>query len=225
MAQFIEASTSDAGLMLFSGNKTSATLSELKNSVTDFVSSLGDSSTQLVKYIQDTYSDLNFGDTFKRLRSLKGNLSFDGDSDEIARLGTLEELQGASSRMQRWVMANTKVRNLYLEGELSGYGDGYTSIQEEGLGSDYYDYRRVTNGIVLTETITSEDKKVESKSVSTATTYYEDLIEDDIELSIYEQFNVMSTWDTIDSILAKDDYSDFTEIDVVQNEFDDLFLA
>lgn len=224
MAQFIEASSDDAGLMLFSGNKTASTINDLKQSVNNFIDSIGGSASDIAKYVKESFEDLNMGATFKRLQALRGNLDFSTSSDEITRLTTLEELQNATVRMQRYVMAHKKVRKLFLDNELNGYEGSYETIQEKGLGSDFYDYRRVTNGIVMTDVIKAKDEKKDDTVNVSATTYFEETFDDEIPLSMHEQFNVMSTWDTIDSVLESEDFTDFTLLEQTDLA-DDLFLA
>lgn len=112
---------------------------------------------------------------------------------EIRYLCTMGELQHAGFNMQRWIMAEPTLRTLYHKQGCDGYSDTYVD-QEPGLvGEDHYDYRRVMNGIMV-------EDEVEGWK---ATTWLDDLLEDDRELEIVEQVDIMSTWEQVLIKLAK----------------------
>lgn len=114
-------------------------------------------------------------------------------------LNSFEELQKANTTMQRWVMAEPRVKKLYLEQNLDGYNGQYNNISGDTYGEDDYDYRRATNGMVL------ENEEGESYYNQ----YFEDLMDGDRELDFHEKVAIMNTWDTIRGIMSRSTY-DFT---------------
>lgn len=108
-------------------------------------------------------------------------------------------LQEANLTMQRWIMANPQVRELYLGQDICGYSDEYVDLDPGKMGEDHYDYRRVMNGII----------RDEPNGDYTITHYYEDLHIGDRELEFYEQEPILHTWSAIDYMLGVCDF-DFT---------------
>ena len=115
----------------------------------------------------------------------------------IRCLQTIGEMQHASSTMQRWIMADPVVRKMYYNQQLDGYSDSYLDVHVGDIGADHYDYRRVMNGIVV-------DNEDGSWS---ATTYMDELFEDDRELDLMEQVDILDTWGNIRALIRqrKDD--------------------
>lgn len=102
-------------------------------------------------------------------------------------LQTIGELQHASDIMQRWIMACPDVRTAYYGHRIDGYSDTYVDHEPQRLAEDHYDYRRVTNGVFMTQRDTSQYE---------ARIYYEDVAQGD-ELSFREQVDIMSTWENV----------------------------
>lgn len=111
------------------------------------------------------------------------------DVDEIRSLISITEMQLALPTMQRWVMANPEVRNMYHKQQLDGYSESYIDLHPNDVGEYHYDYRRVMNGIA-----------VEVGDKILCTTYPDDLL-DEKELSIEEQVDIINTWDKMNVYL------------------------
>jgi len=105
------------------------------------------------------------------------------DGNRVVPLETYEELQLASTVMQRWVMAEPEIRKAYLDQRIDGYSDTYMNVFENKIKDDHYDYRRVMDGVVLDE----EDHYVKF--------YIDELFEGDRELNHDEKVDILSTWD------------------------------
>ena len=112
--------------------------------------------------------------------------------DVIKTFTLLQEFQTAQAVMQRWIMANPVVGELYNRQLCDGFSDTYVSASNGKLGHDNYDYRRVMDGIV------EEDKD----GNLTCSLYFEDLKEGDIDLHVTEQSRILTSWD-IGNILIK----------------------
>ena len=115
----------------------------------------------------------------------------------IVQLDTLDELRSAQPVMQRYLMANPLVRNLYLEQRIDGYSDTYTNVHGKVVGHDHYDYRRVMDGVVVDHEMQSmlTGKPVDIDAPEwTATTYFEDLLQDDRELTAMEQTDMLNNY-------------------------------
>lgn len=112
--------------------------------------------------------------------------------DAIRQFTLLQEFQAAQSQMQRWIMANPVVGELYRKQLCDGYSDSYTDQNYGKVGDGNYDYRRVMDGIV------QEDEDGNLK----CSIYFEDLRDGDTELHVTEQSRILSTWE-IGNMLIK----------------------
>lgn len=109
----------------------------------------------------------------------------------IVQINSLEELQSAQPVMQRYIMAEPTIRELYHQQKCDGYSDTYYDIYPGLIRAEHYDWRRVMDGIV-------EDTVDENGNPTwEATTFAEDLAEGDKELTFEEQADIISTWDTV----------------------------
>ena len=115
----------------------------------------------------------------------------------IIQLDRLEDLQSAQPVMQRYLMANPAVRQLYFEQRIDGYSDSYVNVHGKAIGHDHYDYRRVMDGVVVDHELQEMlhgVKPAEDAPEWTATTYFEDLLPDDRELTAMEQADMISNY-------------------------------
>lgn len=119
-----------------------------------------------------------------RLDAVRRHMRHTWDEDDIRPLLSIEELQMAKPRMQRWVMANPYVRTLFKQGRVRGYGDSYIDHKRQGVGVDHYDFRLATNGFA---TFNDVDGWV-------ATTYFDELLEGDVQPTFAEQVDIFDTW-------------------------------
>lgn len=215
MAKAIEADSELAAMATYgsSGNE-SATVEALRVGIERFKSIVGtasDITAGIVNGIEERFKDMNFGETHRKMNNLNGLLGLKNKSDGIHHLGTVEELAQASVEMQRWIMAHSVLRKQYLENTIDGYSKSYIAPETEALGIDFYDYRRATDTIVMTEILELDDKPVETLQ---ATTYFEDLLEGDVVLSIDDRFKIQATHESIDHLLANQ-CDDFTAISAI----------
>lgn len=120
------------------------------------------------------------------------------NSQYVVKLWDLAAMQKANLVMQRWMMANPNVRNLYHKQQLDGYSSTYVDVHGTVSGEAHYDYRRVQNGMVQFNEEDNTWKAVE---------YFEELDAADRELTFEEQLDIIASWGRQDHFLAvtKDD--------------------
>ena len=115
----------------------------------------------------------------------------------IVQLDSVDELRFAQPVMHRYLMANPIVRQLYLEQRIDGYSDTYVNVHGKVIGNEHYDYRRVMDGMIVDHELQQmlTGKAVdESAPEWTATTYFEDLLQDDRELTAMEQTDMLNNY-------------------------------
>lgn len=115
----------------------------------------------------------------------------------IVQLDSLDDLRSAQPVMQRYLMANPIVRELYNEQRIDGYSDTYVNVHGKAIGHGHYDYRRVMDGIVVDHELQSMltgKPADESEPEWTCTTYIEDLLPEDRELQAMEQADMINNY-------------------------------
>jgi hypothetical protein len=166
------------------GRPNEATVSFLQQQFNDPSRALNLANVNFLERSRGIFEE-NYGEAaMARLEAVRRNLQRTWDDDDIRPLHSIEELQAAKPRMQRWVMANPFVRNLFKQGRVFGYGDSYLDHKRQGVAADHYDYRLATNGFA---TFNDEDGWA-------ATTYMEDLLPGDERPTFNEQIDIFDTW-------------------------------
>lgn len=112
--------------------------------------------------------------------------------DCIKALTDIGQLQWASPTMQRFIMAEPETRRRYHAQRLDGYSHTYIDLYPGDVGEAHYDYRRAMHGLMVMDE--TEDPNTPEW---TATSYADDLVDGDEELTISEQVAIQDTWDAI----------------------------
>lgn len=112
--------------------------------------------------------------------------------DQVRCLDSVGDFQHAPTCMISALMAEPTLRRMYHQQKVDGYSDTYVDIQPGKVGEDHYDYRRVVNGIFM------ED----ADGGMTATTYYEDILDETGELDFLDQVDILQSWERMRIHLA-----------------------
>lgn len=162
------------------------------NSVTNYVEQVKNVAPQFAAKIQQGYNDIINSDTVKQIVNLKNRMFAQWQYNEITSLHTVEEIQQAPDEMVRWIMANPKIRELYIDDRLSGYDNSYID-KYLGVGKDHYDYRRVTENIIM----------LDEDGSASYTHYYEHIDDKKDILSVINKSKILSTWDAINTLIEE----------------------
>lgn len=146
-----------------------------------------DSSRYLLDRAASMFSSINDSEAARRARAAIIATKPDYLNDMVLPLNTIGELQRANLYMQRWIMAEPTVREIYHDQRCDGYQNTYMDMYPNDIGESHYDYRRVMDGVVIND--------VEPNVVSRH--YIEDLLEGDRDLSSYEKHDILRTWDIV----------------------------
>ncbi len=111
---------------------------------------------------------------------------------------SFDALQKASPVMQRWIMANPNVRDLYMNNYCDGYSDSYVDVDPGNIGVRHYDYRRVMDSVAID---TDDGFMVQY--------FHEDIHPLDKELTQREKYDILKTWGASDWLI-KNTKLDFT---------------
>lgn len=157
---------------------------------------MGDTVSRVERRARELYDSFRSMETEITKRRARSMSTTHRSPTSIMELRDIAELRSAPPLMQRYVMANPKIRSLHISDRCDGYTDTYVKVDKVGV--DDYDYRRVTNGVFVEE----GDRLI-------CRAYIEDLDPEDRELTSLEQKDIMNTWETMDIIIDCGD-DDFT---------------
>lgn len=94
-------------------------------------------------------------------------------------------LHEANLIMQRYILAEPTLNNLYRKNMCSGYPDTYFNSEPDTYGKERLDYQRVMDGVMQFESVEGQGELAYVSSYSNS---------DDIELSHIERTAILDTW-------------------------------
>lgn len=183
------------------GDKSNFLQGYLSNQMQSLGTNLNEFGQKIQNAIQTSYNFVTDTMTQYGLRNELSQAGLDVLDNYYKELTDWVALQEANATMQRWIMTNPTVKQLYIDQNLDGYSGEYQSVSDnEGVGVDDYNYRRVMDGMV--DTSKEDDTWVVNH-------FYEDLLPGDRELEHFEKCAILTSWSASDYMLANCDW-DFT---------------
>lgn len=107
----------------------------------------------------------------------------------IRKIEELQQMQNAPIVMQRWIMANPTIRELYHQQRCDGYSDSYVDVSPNQIKENHYDYRRVMDGVL------QESKTSDGQDTWKVQFFMDDIFDGDRDLNHHEKVDILSTWD------------------------------
>lgn len=148
-----------------------------------FASSYGQS---IQSSIQDSYNYLTNSAIKHNIMQTLHQVNIDLGESVICELRTFEELQNANLTMQRWLMTDPFMRQLYLDQNIAGYDGTYINVSENRIGDRDYNYQLAMSGVPV---------ELEDGSVRVRFYHAEDeLLEGDRKLNHHEKITIQRTW-------------------------------
>lgn len=146
---------------------------------------------------QQLYNQVNNSEVMRIARAAVRTAKSLFQPNQILSIFDMASMQNAPLVMQRWIMANPTVRELYHKQQIDGYSDSYVDVSPGIIGEQHYDYRRVMTGIV------QDVEGTEGEEDSWKVCYYPDeLHEGDKELTHDERVDILSTWSIVEMFVA-----------------------
>lgn len=156
-----------------------------------FSDSLTDVGRQFVEASRAIYERVNDSNAIRAakaaIRMAKGLFH----PNAIVYLDNIDNIRSAQPVMQRYIMAEPTIRDLYHRQKCDGYYDSYVDNNPGTIGDNHYDYRRVMDGVIQETTDKDGNYNWVSKN------YYEEILEGDRDLSFEEKVDIISTWDLV----------------------------
>jgi len=190
MGQVINISEPALDLMLYGNNS-----SKLSNYIAAQMEQIrptlfNEFSNRIMHSLQASYSFVNDKLTQYGLINQLSNQGLKVIDNYYEALMDFNALQNANMTMQRWVLSEPNLRQLYLDQNIDGYSESYTNVFGKDVGEQDYNYRRVMDGVI---------QDVGNGFV--IKNYIEDLLPGDRELEHFEKMAILDTHDAIKHIL------------------------
>lgn len=162
------------------------------NQINQLANTVSNTASSFYQRTQALYDQLNSSEAARiaknALRAVNGLFT----SDVIYEMTDIDRMQLAKPTMQRFIMANPKVRSLWNEGLLDGYSDSYVDINPGTISDTHYDYRRIMDGVVM--------ETADSYSVNF---YPDELRPNEIVITHNDKICVLDTWRNIEALIEQ----------------------
>jgi len=144
-----------------------------------------------IDQVKSVYNTFNSDAAINAAKSLLYNANSHLDQTAIYGI-TPEYIPQANLTMQRYIMAQPDIYNMYRDNMVNGFEETFVDTDEFEDPTHREDYRVVMNGSIK-----------EFEDGTPYITTYNDVYEDGSEtIDMYEKFAVMKTWDSAMSLLA-----------------------
>lgn len=201
MAMVIQGGSDTFNALLYGATPHVGTMSYLSgemDKLQSFSGMLKDVGNAFVNRATDIYNRFNSSDAMRLARAAVNKVASIFQRDGIFELKTLGEIQNAPPTMQRYIMAEPTLRELFLKQRVDGYAETYLNVHGNNVGEYHYDYRRVMNGVVE---IVRNDPEIDWR----ATTYLDELLDGDRELEFTEQIAIRRAWKEVREFLNREE--------------------
>lgn len=200
MAIFIEGDNDTYDAAVY-GRPTDNTISYLRDSYERGLKQIGNllesSKSFFDRRVEQVYERFDESMFMRHARAVRNKSRAVWMKGGVACYRETEQFQHATNEMRRWLMAEPTTRRRYHDQRCEGYGNRYFDVEPGLVGVQHYDYRRVTDGMFMTQ----------PNGKYSAVTHFEDLREGDKDLNFMEKVDILDSWDALKArILAgKDD--------------------
>lgn len=166
-----------------------STIDYMQNQAQSFMSSLMPTAANMFYNAVNTlYQEVDYTQMKQMARAYIRHVGNMFMRDEIQVLSNIGKLQHAPLAMQRWVMAEPTVRQLWIDQKVDGYSDTMKLV-DAVTGFDHLDYRRVIDGLFLDDP--------DSDGLIAHNFYETEIAENDVALDVIDKSNILDTWERL----------------------------
>lgn len=199
MAQVVQGGTIAFNTLLF-GMPDQNLIGHLSERLYQGINNLTEQGKTFLQNTAEMFNRFNGEEALRAIRAIGRAATHLWQLDCIRPITTVGDMQFAPPTMIRWIMAEPTLRAMYHKQRVDGYSHFYTDVEPERIGSQHYDYRRATDGLVF---INSNDEPDQPEWY--AATYFEDLHEGDHDLTLEEKADIQHTWEALRNMLKHGD--------------------
>lgn len=171
-----------------------ANLNFLEERLNNYSATMQNAGEAFLKRGMEVFNRYGGADAIRLAKAAVRSVQHAFDKDMVRELKTIGSVQQAGQQMQRWIMANPTVREMFHQQRCDGYSNQYVDIAPNSIGKDHYDWRLVNTGLVNE---TPDDPDHEWSCVN-----HLDESADDVFLSLPEKLEILSTWDFISKLMV-----------------------
>jgi hypothetical protein len=164
----------------------------IQNQFTDLYTTLGEGARGLVDRAKNLYNNLYGSNLLARANIMAQSLDTTANPFSIYAITDPVAFNTASLYMQRFIMANPVLRQMYFDQRTFGYEDTYSNPEGEVYGENHYDYRLATNGMV----------RPGPDDMDVYVEYSDDIRPGDRELTMFEKADIAITWDAAEHYMS-----------------------
>jgi len=184
---------SDAFDAVVYGESHPSNLQYFQNQVNSVGSTLTDIGQSFFANTQKLYDDINGSEAMRRLRAVVRTAKSLFAPNVVSSMLDVGVFQQAPYIMQRWIMAEPTVREMYQKQVCEGYGSSYLDTHPDTIGDTHYDYQRVMHGVVRE----SDNYDYEVKF------YMTENVEGDRDLTLPEKADILTTWENVRELMKR----------------------
>lgn len=177
--------------LVYGAERHRGTTEYLKNQFTNMSSVVTEASSGFFNKAREMWDRFNGAEAINSAKAAVRKLGAVFQSNSIRELREIGEIQNAPIAMQRYIMAQPKVRERFHRQRCDGYSDTYVDVFPNDIGEQHYDYRRVMDGVL------QYDKEGKAYIVH----YIENNQEGEQNLTLTEQVDILNTWDLVASLM------------------------
>lgn len=178
----------------FIENRLSEKMMQLGNTITDF-------GRQFFQQSAAAFESFHGSEAIRTAAAALRKSKAYFQSNTIRPLENLDALQTAPEVMQRFLMANPYMRDLFHRQRIDGYSNSYIDMHPKEIGPGHYDYDLVVQGQYLPD---------EENDFHMRYTFL-DLAEGDVLLNHDQQVDILNAWELMEA-MAKHRRKDGTSI-------------
>lgn len=146
MAYLMETDDDDVIHATTHGIMSREDLSFLRERMDHAVKTAGSYASSFLSAASEKLSNFNLGKLRDKVEGMRERFGKRFDDDVVSFLSSVGEFQQAKQRNKRYIMAAPRVRSLFQQGRLEGFGDNYFDEDPGVVGRDHTPYREVMNG-------------------------------------------------------------------------------
>ena len=170
------------------------------NSVRSYVNAVQNTAPEFAASVMNRYQQICSSSAVQYVKNVRNRLNSLWQTDCIRYLSNIDKIQQAPQSMYRYVMAQPYIQELHQNGGVSAFDNKYVDAHPGvGVGGTHYDYRRVTDGVIM-----------QKDGFVGYTNYYEAGVPGEDILSVVQKNSILATWDVIQNSINSGDTRDPT---------------
>lgn len=176
------------------------TMSYLQNQFDNMSGSMAGFGQGFMETARSAWERFGNSEAFRRAKAAVRMVSHMWQRDEIRSIWEMGAFQQAPLSMQRFLVANPVVREMYNGQRIDGYSETYVDMHPGKLGWQHYDYQMVAHGFVQTPVV--KDKDGNEEGDFHVEFFFDEPVEGDRYLHLLEQHDIFKCWDAMNALIA-----------------------